>query len=121
MFEELEKLMKENHEVLIRMKNEEGPRNPNFETDGYHNGSPVYCPVNAYGDCPFCDQCSLCRMSDPIESCGDFGAFWDSWEEYDNANDVDPNAPELLTEDEIKWASDVYGYEDTWEDNDETN
>lgn len=88
-----------------------------FETNGYHNGDPIYCPVNAYGDCPYCDQCNLCHIADPIEDCADFGLFFGSWEEWVNADDVDPNAPTDFAEDEIKWAGDVYGYEDTWEDN----
>ncbi len=90
-----------------------------WETDGTRNGEPIYCPINAYDDCPFCDNQGYCRMKDPIESCGDFGAFWDSWKEYDSADNVDPDAPESFAEDEIKWAGDVYGYEDTWEDNEE--
>ena len=23
-----------------------------YQTNGLHNGQPIYCPVNAYGDCP---------------------------------------------------------------------
>ena len=33
------------------------------------------------------------------------------------ADDVDPDAPTDFSEDEIRWAGDVYGYEDTLEDN----
>lgn len=90
-----------------------------WETNGTRNGDPIYCPVNAYGDCPYCDQYNLCHIKDPIADCDDFGAFFESWEDWINADDVDPNAPTDFSEDEIRWAGDVYGYEDTWEDNEE--
>ena len=91
----------------------------NWETDGYRDGDPIYCPVNAYGDCPYCDQCNLCHIADPMTDCDDWVNFFDSWFDWANADDVDPDAPESLAEDEIKWAGDVYGYEDTMEDNDD--
>lgn len=90
-----------------------------FETDGKRNGNYIFCPVNAIGDCPYCDKKGVCRMKDPMTDCDDFGAFWDSWEEYDDADNVDPDAPTDFAEDEIRWAHDVYGYENTMEDNKE--
>lgn len=90
-----------------------------WETNGYRNGDPIYCPVNAYGECPYCDQCNMCHAADPIEDCDDFACFFDSWDDWANADDVDPDAPTDFAEDEIRWAGDVYGYEDTWEDNEE--
>lgn len=88
-----------------------------WETDGTRSGFPIYCPVNAYGDCPYCDQCNVCHVKDPIEDCEDFAMFWESWDEWANADDVDPDASESFAEDEIRWAGDVYGYEDTMENN----
>lgn len=88
-----------------------------WETNGYRNGDPIFCPVNAYGDCPYCDQCNLCHIADPVEECSDFGAFFESWDEWLNADDLDPDSPLNFSEDEIRWAGDVYGYEDTMEDN----
>lgn len=90
-----------------------------FETDGKRNGNYIFCPVNAIGDCPYCDKKGVCHIANPIEECDDFGAFWDSWEEYDGADNVDPDAPVDFAEDEIRWAHDVYGYENTMEDNKE--
>ena len=90
-----------------------------WETDGYRNGDPVYCPVNAYGDCPYCDQCNMCHIADPMTDCDDWVNFFDSWFDWENADDVDPDAPNSFAEDEIHWAGDVYGYEDTMEDNEE--
>ena len=55
-----------------------------WETDGLRNGEPIYCPVNGW-DCPYCDKNLVCHIADPIEECDDFGAFWESWEEYDEA------------------------------------
>lgn len=93
-----------------------------WETDGTYNGDPVYCPVNAYGDCPYCDQCDMCHIADPIKDCDDFSWFFKTWDEWIvNADDVDPNIPDSFADDEIKWAGDVYGYEDTMENNDEAN
>lgn len=84
---------------------------------GTYNGDYTYCPVNAYGDCPYCDQMGICHIDDPMEDCDDWGAFWESWEDWLAADDIDPDAPTDFAEDEIRWAGDVYGYEDTWEDN----
>lgn len=51
---------------------------------GTFNGDLTYCTVNAYGDCPYCDQCGVCHISDPMTDCDDFGYFfdydWDYWQ-----------------------------------------
>lgn len=92
--------------------------NPNRDIqNGTYNGDTTYCPVNAYGDCPYCDQCNVCHIADPMEECDDWGIFWSDWDEWVRADDTNPDAPDDFAEDEIKWAGDVYGYEDTWEDN----
>lgn len=75
-----------------------------WETNGYRNGDPIYCPVNAYGECPYCDQCNMCHVADPIEDCDDFACFFESWDDWVKANDVDPDALESFAEDEIHWA-----------------
>lgn len=107
-----------------------------WETDGTRNGNPVYCPVNAFGECPYCDQGNICHIADPIEDCDDFAHFFGSWDNWLNADESPcsgcPNdaycrtegpmcedMKETFAEDEIKWAGDVYGYEDTMEDNEE--
>ena len=85
---------------------------------GTYNDDYTYCPVNAYGDCPYCDQIGVCHIDDPSEDCEDWVVFWgESWKDWLAADAVDPDAPEDFAEDEIKWAGDVYGYEDTMEDN----
>lgn len=81
-----------------------------FETDGTRDGSPVYCPVNAYGDCPYCDQCNMCHIADPVEDCDDFAIFFESWDDWYNADQVDPDAPEDFADEEIAWAMDEMGY-----------
>ncbi len=53
-----------------------------FETTGYLNGSPVYCPLNAYGDCPYCDKHGHCRITDPVANCDDFAADFPTWEDW---------------------------------------
>lgn len=54
---------------------------------GTYNGDPTYCTVNAYGACPYCDQCNICHVDDPIEDCEDFNMFFDSWEEWLSLSD----------------------------------
>lgn len=55
------------------------------ETDGTRNGKPIYCPVNGW-ECPYYHN-GICHIADPLEECDDFGAFWDSWEEYDECGE----------------------------------
>ena len=85
-------------------------RDTYFETDGKRNGEFIFCPVNAIGDCPYCDKKGHCRMKDPMADCEDFNAFWNSWESYDSADEVDPDAPTDFAEDEIQWARENLGY-----------
>lgn len=55
-----------------------------FETNGYHNGSPVYCPVNCTPDeCLQCDGNGLCHLAEPFTDCDDFGMFWQDWAEWE--------------------------------------
>ena len=54
-----------------------------WETDGTRNGYTVWCPVCAYGDCPYCDQCGICHVSDALEHCDDFDAYYESWDDYE--------------------------------------
>ena len=55
---------------------------------GTYNGEPTYCTVNAYGDCPYCDQCGICHIEDPMKDCDDFATFfegsWDYWLSLDD-------------------------------------
>lgn len=55
-----------------------------WETDGTHNGEKVFCPVYAYGDCPYCDQCGQCHIENPIKFCDDFASFFETWEDWEN-------------------------------------
>ena len=59
-----------------------------FETDGTRNGLNVFCPI-ADMTCPYCDKDGLCHISDPLEECSDFGAYYESWEEYENSCSYD--------------------------------
>lgn len=86
---------------------------------GTYNSDITYCPVNAYGDCPYCDQCGICHIEDPVMDCDDFASFFPTWEDWLAADDVDPDAPTDFSGDEIRWAGDVFGYDDTMEDNSE--
>ena len=56
-----------------------------FETDGMRNGEWIFCPMNTIRDCPYCDENCHCHINDPVKDCDDFGFFWESWEDYDNA------------------------------------
>lgn len=56
---------------------------PVNDTDATHNGQNVFCPVNAYGACFYCDQCNLCHFANPVEGCNDFSTFFDSWQDWE--------------------------------------
>ena len=47
-----------------------------------YNGEPTFCTVNAYGDCPYCDQEGKCHIGNPIADCDDFAAFFEDWDEW---------------------------------------
>mgnify|MGYP001024685699 FL=1 len=51
------------------------------ETDGCHNGEPIFCPVNGW-DCPYYDD-GKCFIRDPMEDCDDFASMFDSWEDWE--------------------------------------
>lgn len=51
-------------------------------TEGTYNGEITFCPVNAYGDCPYCDQENICHERDPQEDCDDWQTFFESWDEW---------------------------------------
>ena len=53
------------------------------ESNGKRNGVSIYCPANAYGDCPYCGKDGICYISDPMEECSDFIDVYGSWEEWD--------------------------------------
>ena len=78
--------------------------------EGTYNGDTTYCPVNAYGDCPYCDQCNVCHVDDPQEDCTDWQAFWESWNEWITSDVVDPDAPTDFANEEIEWAMNEMGY-----------
>lgn len=50
--------------------------------NGTYNGEKTYCPVNAHGECPYCDQCNVCHIDDPQEDCSDWLDFFESWKEW---------------------------------------
>ena len=83
-----------------------------WETDGTRNGQPIYCPTNAYADCPYCDKHGICHISNPVEECDDFMSFFESWEDWDAADEFDDDAPLSFVEAEIEWAREHYGYRD---------
>jgi len=57
--------------------------------EGTYNGEPTFCTVNAYGECPYCDQCGICHIDDPMEDCDDFAVFFQSdWNFWLNLKDV---------------------------------
>lgn len=84
-----------------------------FETNGLHNGEKVFCTVNAYHDCPYCDEEGVCHITDPISNCNDFFLFFASWEEWEQAGES-CDATDFSNE-EIAWAEqnlDFDGVED---------
>lgn len=77
---------------------------------GTYNGDTTFCPVNAYGDCPYCDQCNVCHIDDPLEDCDDWGAFWSSWDEWLQADIIEDDRGSFV-DDELDFAREEYGYE----------
>ena len=59
------------------------------ESDGKHfdphtgNPEPIFCPANGW-DCPYYEN-GICYIRNPMEDCDDWAYFWDSWEEWENA------------------------------------
>ena len=50
--------------------------------NGTYNGETTYCTVNAYGACPYCDQCNVCHTEDPFQDCDEWKMFFESWDEW---------------------------------------
>lgn len=73
-----------------------------WETDGTRDGYPVFCPVNAGSDCPYCDKENKCHIADPVKDCDDFSYFFENWIDWLESEDVDPDAPEDFSEEEIE-------------------
>lgn len=51
--------------------------------EGTYNTATTFCPVNAYGECPYCDQCNICHIENPQLDCDDWQVFFDSWAEWE--------------------------------------
>ena len=49
---------------------------------GTYNGETTYCPVNACGDCPYCDRNCVCHIDDPMVDCDDWACFYEDWEDW---------------------------------------
>lgn len=72
---------------------------------GTYNDETTYCTVNAYGDCPYCDQCGICHIDDPMEDCDDFAAFFQGdWDFWLNLDDDEP-------EDALQWEDYDMGFD----------
>lgn len=69
---------------------------------GTYNGETTYCTVNAYGECPHCDQCNVCHSPDPMIDCDDFSWFFEgSWEYWLSLDDSCLEPPHLDDFDEV--------------------
>lgn len=78
--------------------------------EGTYNGTPTYCPVNAYGVCDYCDQCNVCHIDDPMVDCDDWQMFWDSWFEWETIDWITSDDRTDFAKEEIEWAKENYGY-----------
>ena len=52
------------------------------EVKGTYCGLHTYCPEQAYGDCPYCDQCNICHIEDPMLDCDDFYSYYTNWDDW---------------------------------------
>lgn len=66
---------------------------------GTYNGDTTFCTVNAYGNCPYCDQCNVCHIEDPITDCEDFAMFFENWDEWLMLDDIPDDEPPFYDED----------------------
>lgn len=48
--------------------------------------STIYCPSGAF-DCPYYQKNGVCTIGDPLSECDDFGAYYESYEDYDAEED----------------------------------
>lgn len=78
-------------------------------SEGTYNGDITFCPVNAYGACLYCDQCNICHIDNPQEDCDDWQIFWESWDEWLKADDIEDDQLDFSAE-EIAWACEKYEY-----------
>lgn len=53
------------------------------ESNGTHKGQTVFCPVNAFGDCPYCGKNNVCYICDPMADCDDFATIFESWDYWE--------------------------------------
>ena len=68
-----------------------------FESNGLHNGTPVYCPSHDWS-CPYYYD-GRCYIRDAIAECDDFCSEYESWENYhdivdDNYDDIPDDVDE---------------------------
>ena len=57
-------------------------RNKRNAEQGTYNGETTYCTVNGW-ECPYYKN-GVCHIDGPIEDCDDFGAYFESWEDWEN-------------------------------------
>lgn len=79
---------------------------------GTYDGEFTFCPVNAIGDCPYCDKKCVCHVEDPCEDCDDWQMFWGNWQEWKEADYLSDDAPKDFSQEEIEWAKENYDYEE---------
>ena len=77
---------------------------------GTYNGVHTYCPVNGW-DCPYCDKNNVCHIDDPVEDCDDWCAFFPTWQDWEEADEVSEEEADSA-EAEIAWAREYMGYEE---------
>ena len=55
-------------------------------SNGKHNGEPVYCPVNCWGenDCPYAKE-GICHIDNPPAECDEFSYFFPTWEDWEES------------------------------------
>ena len=70
---------------------------------GTYNGNTTFCPVNAYGNCPYRDQSGVCHIDDPMKDCSIWSYLWDSWEDWQNVDWI-------TSDDDINDSVDETGY-----------
>jgi hypothetical protein len=57
--------------------------NPRDAKAGTYKGEKTYCTVNGL-DCPYYKK-GVCHIDDPVMDCDDFAAFFETWEDWEDA------------------------------------
>ena len=66
--------------MITYIRDDNGVDHRRDTEEGTIDGEKTYCPVNGW-DCPYY-KTGVCHIDNPQDDCDDWGAFWDSLEDW---------------------------------------